>query len=128
MSLLEKLKRNVLGYLSKELDNYIEQQVLQKLLDKKLYLEIKNEKDNIRGTIDSKTENKQGLTVTNGIKNLDGYIKIPANTVLEAGALLQFQQGINEYYSLVCAINPFSIPDDNCLHLCTFKTPIFYMC
>ena len=81
---------------------------------------------NITDTIDSTTENKQGLTVVNGINNLDGYIKIPANTVLQAGAMLQFQQGVNEYYSLGCALNPYNVPDDNCLKLIKSITNYIY--
>ena len=126
MSLLDSLKKSFLVSFSKELDNYIEQKVLQNLLDKKLDLEIKNEKDNITDTIDSTTENKKGLTVVNGINNLDGYIKIPANTVLQAGAMLQFQQGVNEYYSLGCALNPYNVPDDNCLKLSKTITNYIY--
>ena len=57
--------------------------------------------------------------------NGNPYLKISANTILKAGDMLQFQQGVNEYYSLGCALNPYNVPDDNCLKL--FKTITNYI-
>ena len=46
--------------------------------------------------------------------------------MLQAGAMLQFQQGVNEYYSLGCALNPYNVPDDNCLKLSKTITNYIY--